>query len=141
MKLPSIRPNHTLEVEGFELNLPELNTIMLLGLGVNATQFVANAFEQEVYRQTPSAQVLSISLVKSIFSQTKATRSNERENIAVVDQVRVGFPIEAKIRVSEDLWSMRAMLTFDANRLATPEHPGQLAVHFNVIEANKKSNS
>jgi hypothetical protein len=136
MRIASQNAGRWIDVKGFELADAHSHQIAWLGFGQDACSFVVPEVEAEIMRQTPAAQVLSITCKATPSFETKAKRTENSTSNALVSGLCVTFPLAVTIDLGADQWQLEVAHSFVAEELDIPSQTKR-SVRFDVQSSAK----
>lgn len=105
----------------------------MVGRGNDFRQFVTNDLEQELYAQTPGAQLLSITCKGPLELRTGAIPQGSGQG-AVVTGISITFPLSLRVKMSDQaLWRLDVELNYDAVNIHLKDGRRSLTQNFAVV--------
>lgn len=133
--ISSIKPPNQINLSGFDLADKSAHMIAWLGRGDDFRRFVPNDIEDELYRQTPDAQVLDVECLSEPELTTDATQDKATQVTTVTDLV-AAFPVKVRVRVADgSIWIIKIRHGYEARNIHLRDGRRTLRLNFDILES------
>jgi len=135
--IASINAPHLIEISGFEKCDDAAHMFEWLGRGRDFRQFVARDVEEELYRQTPGAQLLSMSCDDKPELVTKV-KPQGTGSTAVVTDLRATFLLTVRVAAADGaVWRLQIRHGYEASNIHFRD-ARQLRLNFTIMAHHRE---